>query len=318
MILAVSLSRMLLATAGGGSFPVVTLLPPDDASWTRYGTVLSPTVAWEQTSIQEPDVHLEDGLWKMWAKAGWATTALGYYTATNPRGPWTPDASNPVLGGGGSSVADELSQPEIFKDAGTYYCYFNLLGDSDPNTPRYATGTDGTAWTLGGSGNYITNPGAITQWGNRKIWKEGASWFGIQEARVSGTWKMYGITSANGTSWTLGTLLSTLQPTAGDDFGGPYLYSSGPVGGTYYLFYHAGTGGTDLYTATSTVPMTDAWTIGNGGSPILTHTGTGDEADQVADPSVIVVGGTAYLFYAGVDNTGETGVIRLATAPAVR
>ena len=43
---------------------------------------------------------------------------------------------------------------------------------------------------------------------------------------------------------------------------------------------------------------------------------TGDETDQVADPSILVVGATAYMFYAGVDNTAETGVILLATAPA--
>ena len=51
-------------------------------------------------------------------------------------------------------------------------------------------------------------------------------------------------------------------------------------------------------------------------SPVLTHTGYGFEFDQVADPSIVIVGTTAYMFYDGDDNVRLRGAIGLATAPA--
>jgi sucrose-6-phosphate hydrolase SacC (GH32 family) len=85
-------------------------------------------------------------------------------------------------------------------------------------------------------------------------------------------------------------------------------------GGVYHLWYHAATtpGSTsDIYHATSTDRIN--WTT-NG--PVLTHTGTGFELDQVAGPVIVVVSGTAYMYYDGDDNAGEAAKIGLATAPA--
>lgn len=307
--------RMLLAVVGGGAAFSPPLRPPNGADWTRVGTVLSPGVAWEQTSIQEPDVYHNGSEFVMFAKGGWASTALGRYTSADGE-TWTPYAGNPVLGGGGSGFAPELSQPTIFDDAGTLYCYFNSGGDSDPNTPRYATSADGIAWTVGGSGSFITNPGAITQWGNHYVWKEGPStWYMLLDARSGGLWQVFLATSSDGLSWTITNgPLTSLQPDPSHIYGGLSMFRIQKLAGTYHAWFHAGAGLlSDIYHATSTDLIN--WTI-SPGTPILTHTGSGDEAEQIADPSIVVVGSTAYMFYAGVDNTGETGVVRLATAPA--
>ncbi len=299
--------------------------PPIAPVWTRSpeNPILEPADPWEQTSIQEPDVHyVGPGDWRMWAKGGWGTTGLGYYTSADGVA-WTPHGSNPVLGGGGSGFAPEISQPCIFKDGATFYCYFNSGGDSDPNTPRYATSADGIAWTVGGAGTYVTNPGAITQWGNRTVWKEGSNWYMLQEARSGGRWKIYYLTSANGTSWTIGNSsnpLTTLAVVAGGTYGGPTVAEvdgvlTPKIGSVYHLWYHATplTGvdtPTNIYHSTSTDRIT--WTTP---TLVLSRLGTGDEMDQIADPSVVQVGSQSYLYYAGVNNTAETGVILLATSP---
>ena len=299
-------ARLLPSTRGSGGFTVPARTPPLDNAWTRQGRVLAPSVAWESTSIQEPDVTRADGIFKMWAKGGWATTGLGYYTSANGT-TWSRNAGNPVLGS-----APEVSQPMIFWDGTQYRCYYNSGGDSDPNTPRYATSTDGTTWTIQGSGSFITNPGAITQWGNRHVWKEGASWYMLQEARVT-TWRTYRMTSTDGATWTLGAEQTSLRPTVGWNYGGPTMLEVPKIGGRYHVWYHAGSGSTsDLYHSASDTASND-WDTPN---LVLTHSGTGDEVDQVADPSIVILGNTAYLFYAGVDNTAETGVILLATGAA--
>lgn len=314
----VALVGLILAMTYFGSAHLT--FPPTGASWTRSASnpVASPTVAWEQTSLQEPDIHQSGGSWKMWAKGGWATESIGYFTSSDGLS-WTHYASNPVLGNGASLVAGNVAQPSIYLGGATYYLYFNQGGDVDPNTPRYATSSDGIAWTMGGSGSYITNPGAITQWGNRTVWKEGSNWYMLQEARQSSLWKLFYATSSDGLSWTLGNgsaALSSLQPTAGYNVGGPtFAEINGTLtpkqGAVYELWFHAGSGSTsDIYHATSTDRIN--WTV-NG--PVLTHTGSGNEVDQVADPSVIQVGTASYLFYAGVNNAGQTGRILLATYP---
>ena len=307
-ILPMTLANRLLVLPRGGYAPPAKL-PPFDSSWARQGRVLAPTVGWESTSVQEPDVTFADAIFKMWGKGGWTTTGLGYYTSTDGR-TWTASGSNPVLG-----TSPEIAQPAIYWDGTQYRVYYNSGGDSDPNTPRYATSPDGVTWTVQGAGTFVTNPGAITQWGNRHVWKEGASWYMLQEARSGGRWRMFYATSSDGNSWTLGNgsaALSTLELSGSHNVGGPTMMETPKVGSTYHLWFHTGTGSnSDLYHSTSTDRIT--WDTPN---LVLTHSGTGDEVDQVADPSIVIVGSTAYLFYAGVDNTAQTGRILLLTAPA--
>jgi hypothetical protein len=178
-----------------------------------------------------------------------------------------------VLGAGGSGVAAELSQPMILWDGTQYRCYFNSGGDSDPNTPRYATSTDGIAWTLGGSGTFITNPGAITQWGNRHFWREGSSWYGLQEAREGGRWRIFYVTSSDGYSWTIGNgsaALSTLELSGSHNTGGPTMLDPGrSAGRTTCGSTRARARTSDLYHSTSTDRIT--WTTP---TLVLTHSGS--------------------------------------------
>lgn len=275
-------------------------------------SILTPTVAWEGDAVQEPSILVENGVWKMWYRGGgWpaeTTLAVGY--ATSPDGiTWTKYGSDPVYGGGGSSMAgNDGGQPEVLKVGSTYYLYAT---NNDIPRVNVATSTDGIAWTTQTSS--ITLPSGGTLWGNRVVWKEGAAWKMLQEAMAASLWQIYLYTSSDGLAWSIGNSgnpLSTLQVFAGGMYGGPNLRV---IGDLYHVWYHAtpnaGNLPTNIYHATSNDLIT--WTQTG---LVLEHLGSGFEFDQVADPDIVEVAGTSYLFYDGDDNVPpESASIGLAT-----
>ena len=93
-------------------------------------------------------------------------------------------------------------------------------------------------------------------------------------------------------------------------FGGVHIatvdgnYAPKDPSGRYNIWFHAGADGnlpTDIYHATSTDLVT--WSV-SPGTPVISHRGTGAgfAYDQVADPSPLVAGDTAYIAYDGDDN----------------
>lgn len=307
--------RLLTAARGSGAFTPPATVPPFDATWTRSGSnpIITPTVAWEETAVQEPTV-LYDGGWKMWYSGGWANPGIGYATSANGIA-WTKYASNPVLGQGGSGVAGMAVRGQVLKVDSTFYLYY---ADANPLANlKVATSTDGIAWTVQGTALANNVVGWATGWANSSVWIEGSSWHMLAEGRSGSIWEIAYATSSNGIAWTLGNSgnqLTTLQVFAGGMYGGPWVKM---YGSTYHVWYHAAPGAGDLptniYHATSTDRIT--WTRSPSG-PVLTYLGSGFEVDQVADPCVIVVSGTAYLFYDGINNPVEQGRIGVATAPA--
>jgi len=304
---------VLVMLGVAGVFP--RLLPPSGSAWTRSASnpILSASLAWEETAMQEPMVILEDGVWKMWYTGGWANAATGYATSANGI-TWTKYASNPVYGQGGSGYSAGSSHPQVTKVGSTYWLFAT---NNAPATVKVATSTDGIAWTTQTSS--VSLPSGKTLWGNRVVWLEGATWKMLQEAGSS-PWEIYYYTSADGLTWTIqnsGNPLSTLQVFAAGMYGGPTMAQQGGItipkrNGLYELWYHAapnaGNTPTNIYRATSSDLIT--WTQSGAA---LTRTGVGDEADQIADPSVVVVGNVAYLYYDAVINATSVGKIMLAT-----
>lgn len=316
---------LMVAGAGGGTFTLAPpAVPPFDSSWTRYGSnpIMTPAVSWEETAVQEPMVLYESGAWRMWYTGGWTHPGTGYATSTDGL-TWTKYASNPVYGQGGSGYANTADCPEVTKVGSTYYLFTSGgVTTSNPFTTfRVATSTDGIAWTTQSSSIAIGS--GKTLWGNRTVWIESGTWYMLQESGPT-PWEIYLYTSSDGLTWSIansGAPLTTLQVATGGMYGGPGLATDSTgantptFSGTYHAWYHAapaaGNNPTNIYHATSSDRIT--WTRTGA---VLTHTGSGDEADQIADPSIVVVNGTAYLFYDAVINATERGVLMLATAPA--
>ena len=307
----------VVAAGGFRSFP------PINTSWARSGSnpIISPVVAWEETCVAEPFV-LYDGTWRMWYTGGWTHGAIGYATSTDGI-TWVKYASNPVYGQGASGYANIANCPTILRTGSTYWLFAS--GGTDTHTPfttlRVATSTDGIAWTTQASS--ITIPGECWAWGNREVWQEGTTWKMLQEC--GGTlWQIYLYTSPDGLVWTIGNggaALSTLQIAANGMYGGPTFFTDSrgnkmsKFGSLYHLWYHSAPGAgnlpTNIYHAKSSDLIT--WTP----NLVLTYAGSGFEVDPVADPSIVVKDGTAFLYYDGMDNGASAGHIGLATANAV-
>lgn len=304
-----------------GSFP--RLYPPSAAGFTRSGAnpILEPDVAWEETSVHEPMVMLEGGVWKLWYTGGWDHPGMGYATSTDGVA-WTKYASNPVYGQGGSGYANTANCPQITKVGSTYWLFVSggVTTTAGSTTFKVATSTDGIAWTTQASS--ISLPSGKTLWGNRAVWLEGATWYMLQEVGPT-AWEIYLYTSSDGLTWSIqnsGNPLTTLQVAGSGMYGGPTFAQQAGFyitkrAGVYETWYHAAPGAgntpTNIYRATSSDRIT--WTQTG---VVLTYLGSGDEVDQVGDPAVIVVANTAYLFYDGIDNATERGRILLATGSA--
>jgi len=335
---------IVLACSGGDEVPVATAhiftgasvgavsraFPPIDDSWAKQGQLLSPA-GWEGTALVEPTVLVDDR-WRMWYRGAWpaASEAIGYAECTlgddpTVSGNWTKYASNPVVGLG-AVVADPVALPEVYKLAGIYY----MSAVSDPftvgNAMLFLSSADGLAWsTRAGS---ISLPSGKDLWGNRVVWHDGSQYQMLAEAGLAASppWEIYRYTSANGLTWSIansGNALTSLQVATGGMYGGPSLAGyAGQLlpgaGGKIHLWYHASPSPssslpTNIYHATADPSDLDTWTKTSGA--VLTHAASGFEVDQVADPSIVMYGGTAYLFYDGDDNTAEAAAIGVATAP---
>lgn len=315
-VLAMSLARMLLAATGGtGGFTQPH--PPYDASWVRSGSnpLISPAVAWEETAVYEPTVlNIAAGDWRMWYGGGWANPGIGYATSTDGLS-WSKSGSNPVLGQGGSGVTTALRNTVVQVGSGfrMYYADANPTGNI-----KVATSGDGIAWTVVGTALPNSAAGWATGFQNTSVVKWGGTWWMLVDGYTGSVFNLALATSTDGLTFTLGNsgnALTTLEVASGGTYGSPSLQR---YGGVWHLWYLAvnGTGNlpTDIYHASS--PDLITWTR-SPSTPVLTHTGSTPEVDQVADPHVLIVDGTAYLYYAAMDNASEAGVVNVATAAAV-
>lgn len=319
-----TVARRLLLVSGPGTFSPIPTWPPFDASWTRSPSnpIITPTEAWETTAVSEPVVRWDGSQFRIWYSGGWDDPGMGY--ATYDGTTVTKYSGNPVLGQGGSGLAGNVASPWVHTEGSTLHCYYSG-GSPLRSTMGHYTSTDGLAWTSASLS--ITLPSGTSLWGNRTIWKDGTTYFMLQEALAT-IWRIYLYTSSDLVTWTIqngGAAYGSLSQdgSALGAWGGPRLAEvNGTLrptfGGILHIWYHASntTGNlpTDIYHASNVNWFNDSWQT-NG--PVLTHLGSSFEVDQVAGGSVLVVNGTAYLFYDGDDNTGSGAAsIGVATAPA--
>mmetsp|Transcript_106916 Transcript_106916/g.212319 ORF Transcript_106916/g.212319 Transcript_106916/m.212319 type:complete len:323 (+) Transcript_106916:29-997(+) len=290
--------------------------PPTDGSWNYSSSpVFVASQAWEGSAVCEPEVMWlpEFQYFRMYYRGGWGTWHIG--VAISPDGiAWTKLAQNPVYPG---------MQPYVFRESSNKW-WLHATGPSWA-TSSVATSEDGIVWTQQPSNR--TLPAGGSQWGNRVVWKEASEWKMIQEVRFGNPWVLFLFTSADGLSWALGNKgrpLETLQQHEGGSYCGPSLANVDGVpkpkdeSGLYHLWFHAvnGTGvlPTDIYHATS-IDLIN-WKVSPNG-PVLHHLGTGFAFDQVADPSPVVHGSKAFLYYDGDNNAAATAAIGVATADAI-
>jgi hypothetical protein len=308
--------------AGDSAIPSAFLPTPtgslaEAARWIKHGGNTTPTAiisasqVWEGVAVYEPSVLYDGGLFKMWYGGGWASGAIGYATSVDGI-TYTKYASNPVIGQGGSGIAGFAARVNVIKVGATFYGYYSDA--SGGGNLKVTTSTDGIAW-----GTPVVALAAGT-WANSTILIDPTgTWHMLVEKNAGSFWEIHYYTSANGITWTAqnsGNPLTTLQVHSGGTYGGACLLPY-PINGLYHAWFHAspGTGvlPDDIYHATS--PDFITWTI-IGAAPVLARGSEPAGTDQLADPCVVEINGTSWLYYDLDNNTTSTASIGVATIAA--
>ncbi|HEY5615888.1 MAG TPA: hypothetical protein VIL52_07675 [Bacteroidota bacterium] len=121
----------------------------DGITWTKQGAVVhpGPLGSWNERGVTHPAVLYDNGIYKMWFSGNSATvfgTAIGY-AESNDGAVWN---VHPQLVIVGSASKPELRHPEVIKQNGIYYLYYNYgalaLGSIEVHL---MTSTDGQQWT---------------------------------------------------------------------------------------------------------------------------------------------------------------------------
>ena len=325
--------------------------PPTDASWVRVGgaggkgPVLTAGASWEGVTeghpcVVEPQVLwvASERQWRMYYRGGWDVGAIGLATS-NDGLVWSKQA-DPVFTLNGSRSGAMQPWVVVPSELGgdTEWRLFTSAWDlvSKSSRTHIASSHDGKAWMLEPSAHIplpTESNGHATLFGNRVVWRErhnasGASWRMLQEVGIPDPWAIYLYTSADGLKWTSangGAPLRDLQRHAGGAYGGPSIANvdgiptaKSPVDGRYHVWYHAASAAgnlpTNIYHASANA-LEGPWSVRPMG-PVLEHTGSGFEYDQVADPSPVLRVGSqhAMLFYDGDNNVNASCSIGAAIA----
>jgi len=111
--------------------------------------------AWDDAYIANSFVWVEDSTWYMLYTARDVAASrwmVGLATASDPAGPWTKDANNPVI----SRVTGTVGHAYVKKVGDTYYCWTHdstFSSSSLPTDLYRRTSTDLVNWTLDPSGS---------------------------------------------------------------------------------------------------------------------------------------------------------------------
>jgi predicted GH43/DUF377 family glycosyl hydrolase len=288
------------------SFPIVFSF--DTMTWTKE-VVLNPSqgsnVAVEPSVLYDgsPQILVDrTSVFKMWYRQfdqARNRAMVVCYAESGDGKAWVKYSGNPVLNDSDGSHPC----PFVLRHNGTFFLYVHC--SEMVRIDRYVS-SNGLRWTKDKVGALVL--GARGSWddgnlGNVCVWVENShDWKMIYEAKSSmEPWKLGYATSEDGKNWTKYPH-PVLQDTG--SCGGPYVYK---LNETYYMWYHccANKYGlpTDICLAASRNLIT--WTK-HPKNPVLNRTeaweGSAGYEGQVADPSVLLVEGSVWIWYSTVPN----------------
>lgn len=296
-----------LSACGGQPFYDCQPVAPSPSNLNQYKVttpVLTPN-AYEGYAFNEPNVlRGDDGVYRMWVRAGGWNTPSGIIYATSADGlSWT-------RGNDGKFVITDVQQPFVVKYGDGYRMYVTRSGAQAFDLYENVNG-DGVTWDLLKAATLTV--GYPQEWdslhlGNMSVW-HGADdqWRMIYEANgPDNGWIMGYATSSDGENW----LKDSGNPINIDGFtpglsmhdGGPDIYPAG--NGIYFMMFHGNTAcavNSQIWWARNTTPydLHDWEPVEKG--PVITRTDEAPfsvNASQIGDPSSVEApdGGTFVYF----------------------
>jgi hypothetical protein len=270
--------------------------------WPRMGTVITGTPALEY-SAQEPTVILEDQTFKMWYTCGWTITNICYASSSDGI-KWSAGIVLPALGG--------LNHGFVFKNGSSYYFY----GANATSFERFHS-SDGLKWTLDGTDILPVNGDGweSRDVGNIDVWVANGTWYALHEARGP-KWTIGLASSSDGLTWTEYAGNPVMGGSVKGGCSDPEMHMAGTI---YAAWIHCHGLPSDIYLATST--DLHAWKIQPyaGLHRMTSDEGTGTWQGQVADPTLVEVGTSTYLYYSATNTqypTSKNAIhIKLAISP---
>lgn len=154
--------------SGAGVFASGYATSDNLISWTEYGSnpVFNPGSGYDSLYAAKPSIVKIGSTYYAYVEAqnGSSVRSVGYFTASNPGGPWTDKGQIFAPGaepGGYTTVS--LEAPAVYKNGSTYYLYYSgQLASPDYRwLIFYATSTDGVTWTRQG---VAINAGSAGTW----------------------------------------------------------------------------------------------------------------------------------------------------------
>jgi hypothetical protein len=315
--------------------------------WSRQGTVItgdntSQFAAQEASLLFEgnPQILTTSGMvFKVWYTCGWIVESVCYRESTDAIN-WSP--SMVVI-----ASPSAASHGYVFHYGSTYYAYEGNSATASTAFSMY-TSSDGITWTLAHA-NVIT-AGVSGSWevvmGNIYVIPSAGTWYAMYDGNAvavgPGVYNIgVAISADQGVTWTkysgnpvitgTGQISPDGSPAMG--FSGPEIHSF--LTGTdtpcvvasancvTYVWAQNGVAPTDLFRWHSSDFF--HWTLDLGGQPALSRLtqdeGINEAGGQVADPSMVEVGGKIYMLHDGLEtqnfpNIGNNGIhLKLSTAP---
>lgn len=294
-----------------------------DARWVQHpGPVVTPTLEWEQTNVQEPSVVYAGGRLQLWYTAGNEGRCLVGYAESTDGVTWRKHPV-PVLGWGAGGVRWNACHSNIQRIRGVYWAWFvtnaQHYGHDDGNIYA-ARSLDGIRWTplpraairMGGWARYGANTYVVRD-GNR--WRMFWEAFGAEGKR--GLWRLSTATSSDLIRWRVDRKRPLPGIGFGDTFGGPFVTRERAG---WRIYFQAPppvpTGVTPWYSQVYTATSPDLRRWRTSVVPVLEREQPDWQVDQIADATIAVMpDGRRLMFFAGLDNRWP---VRASIGMAVR
>ncbi|HTB33491.1 MAG TPA: hypothetical protein VK842_01385 [bacterium] len=279
--------------------------------------VLSPALPWEMDAVYEPNVIASAGSYLMSYTGGWGMgrTAIGIAHSMDGVH-WVRQDPSPALGLGHGGEDGAAMRSSLLKVGDGYRLYYA----DGPGNLRLATSPDGVHFQR--QERIVIPHDAdpnVTHWASQGFVREGRTWWALVDGEYP-----------SGILWRLNLFQSgddglTFHQAAGPldslrvgygSFGSPRPLRK--LGGLYHVWYliawNSLRGPTVLWHATS--PDLRQWTP----DPFRTLGIPGSEMglakpDQVADPDLLEMNDSVYLYYDADDNSHGAARIGLAVHP---